>query len=241
MARPHHLEQRRLPMRRAADLRPRLRPLARMVGMLACALLTLLAGVPLLHAAMRGDPLLGFANGALLLFVALRFLGRVRRGLLVPLAAPRERGDGHPRDADQGGPRPPPLHRWQASVGPPATLAILQDAALLLVDSSTGIAGTRLRRADILAVEPLVQLIAARRCRHWARVGLGLPLGGGLILSLAPGPARRPPPRVRTAVSVRYRLGPDVPARTTLLACRDAAEARLLAATIAQWIGEEEG
>lgn len=227
----HHWTDRLAPAPDTDRFRRRFGPLVRIGCPVVGALLSLLLGRALLHGLMRGDPSLGFADGVLLLFVALRLILRLSRPS-TRLVALRRPGD--VRRSRPAGAVPPRVRRWYPSAGPPGLLAILQEARLLLVDPSTHYERTELRREDILLVEPVARIFTPRARDR--RIHLGLSLGGGLTLSLAPG--SRPPSRVRYAVSLGYSVGSDGPARTTLLVCRDAGEARLLAATITDWVAQ---
>ena len=174
-------------------------------------------GVPLVRGIWYGHPLLGLANAILLGLAGLGLLFLINLFVLIPVTVVR-----YGRAASLLGKRlaeanpAPAMHRsWSDRT--PGAITVAGDGRVWLADRSTGYRPLALQRSDIIDAEP-VTIHSGRRFRVPAPViGVGVPLGGGLMVTVPLGRGRRVPrDRVRYAMSLRYRSSDGIE-RSTLI------------------------
>lgn len=190
-------------------------------------------GVPLLRGIVHGHPLLGLAAAILLGLVGLVLLFLINLFVLIPITVIRfERAaKSLRRQLELLTPAPVLCRSWTDRA--PGAITISADRRVWLADRSTGYRPVMLMVDDILGSDTIIMSSALRRRLRGPAIGLGVPVGGGVIMTVSIGRKGAPAPvRVRHAVRLRYRgtAGDHV---TLIPFSGDANGARVLAALLA--------
>lgn len=187
-------------------------------GMVLVGLLAVCIGLPLLLGFARGHPLLGIANALLLglvgwgaaLLVHAMVLNPVR---VVCYARAANRLDRRLRSTGE----PAALHRsW--SEGMPGAITVARDGRVWLADRSTGYRPIILERAEIRHAEAVSHYSLHQLRGPGTAIGIGLPVGGGLIATIVRAP-RPKAPKVRAshALVMHYVAHDDAAIRSTII------------------------
>lgn len=203
-------------------------------GTIAIGAMAVCIGLPLLSGIVRRHPVLGAANALLLGLVGWGLLLLVQALLLQPISIIRygraaDRLARALRSASGTG----ALQRSWADDAPGA-ITVAADGHVWLADRSTGFRSVTLAPADIIHAEAVTIVAAAPRARRsWPSVGVGVPLGGGLVAAIVPGRSKPAETRVRHAVAITYRDGDTGAACSTAIPFgADGEAARTMAAVV---------
>jgi len=200
-----------------------------LVGLMAVCI-----GLPLLFGIARGHPLLGIANALLLGLVGWGAALLIHVAVLNPVSAIRYARAANLLDrrirCEAGSVA---LHRcW--SEGSPGAITVTHDGRVRLADRSTHYRPIVLERADIRRAEAVAHYHLHQPGHPRTAFGIGLPIGGGLMATIARTP-RPKAPRVSAshAVVMHYAERDNPVIRSTNIPLGgDLAGARMMAAML---------
>jgi len=179
-------------------------------GVVLIGIMATCIGLPFLSGIVRGHPVIGIANAILLGLVGWGLALLIHAIILTPLGAVRYgRAAKTLARAVRQGAEAIALHRsWSDTT--PGAVTVSAGGRLWLADRSTGYRVAVLDRTDIHAVEAVTDWAEQGRASRPIGFGIGVPLGGGLLMTIARAPkVRAPKLRVSHAVVMRYAASGD--------------------------------
>jgi hypothetical protein len=203
-------------------------------GIVITGVMAVAIGMPLLLGVLHGHPLLGAANALLLGLVGWGLAMPVHALVLSPVRIVRySRAAKRLGRSVQDEAQAVALHRsW--SEGAPGAITVARDGRVWLADRSTRYRPVTLDRTDIHHAEAISHMTVDAPSRSRVAMGVGVPIGGGLIATLSRTPRERPA-QVRTshALVLHYLERGDSAVRaTTIPFGSDLAGARFMAAVL---------